>query len=80
MKGIFRLWYHTKKISFTQEKLDGVGPVDNRPLTVNQLAPPFCLQIHLHTSQVTEVTAGQPLQLGCIDNEDLEEMGNLLND
>ena len=26
------------------------------------------------------MTPGQPLQLGCIDNEDMEEKGTLLND
>ena len=34
----------------------------------------------IHTFEVTEVTYGQPQQLGCKDIEDLEEKDDLLND
>ena len=40
-------------------------------------APPLCLQC-INTFEVTEVTYGQPQQLGCEDNEDLEEKNDLL--
>ena len=39
----------------------------------------LCLQMHIHTFEVTEVTYGQPQQLGCEDIEDLEENDDLLN-
>ena len=34
----------------------------------------------IHTFEVTEVTYGQPQQLGCKDIEDLEDKDDLLND
>ena len=36
--------------------------------------------MHIHTFEVTEVTYGQPQQIGCKDIEDREEKDELLND
>ena len=49
-------------------------------MTLNRLAPPLqlCLQIHIHTFEVTELTYGQPEQFGWKDIEDLEEKDDLL--